>query len=70
MATASVLAIEDGGGTDAATATTSTTLGYSVALTLVKDQVFERNESINGVLSTAGGATNNNLVFVQFENIH
>ena len=70
MATASVLAIEDGGGTDAATATTSTTAFYTINLTLVKDQVFERNESINHVLSTAGGATNNFLTVVQFENIH
>ena len=70
MVTSSVLAIENGAGTDAATATTSATAFYTIALTLVKDQVFERNQSINHVLSTAGGATNNFLTVVQLENIH
>lgn len=70
MVTSSVIAIEDGGGTDAATGTTSPTVGYCVNLTLVKDQYFDKNESINFVLSTAGGATNSMMAIVQFENIH
>jgi len=70
MVTAQVIAIEDGAGADAATATVSTTMGTTISLTLVKDQVFERNESINGVESAVGAATSVSLVTVQFENIH
>lgn len=65
-----IIAIEDGGGTDAATATASGTANTQVALTLVKDQVFERNESINLLVTTAGAATSTTIAFVQLENIH
>jgi len=62
--------VEDGGGTDAATATASGTALVTVALTLVKDQVFERNESIMMGASTVGAATSTTLIIAQFENIH
>jgi len=65
-----IIAVEDGGGTDAATCSASATVFTPVSLTLIKDQVFERNESINCVVSTAGSATNSVLIVAQFENIH
>jgi len=65
---ADTIAIEDGGGTDAATATQSTTANTATALTLVQDQYFDRNEAIC-ISRTVGNAGNAILVEVQFESI-
>ena len=66
---ADTLAIEDGDGTDAATATQSGTVN-AVATTqaLIAGQYFDRNEAIV-VTRTVGNAANAILVIVQLESI-
>ena len=65
-----IIAIEDGAGNDAATCSASATVFTPVDLTLVRDQIFEKNESINLLVTTAGSATNSVLVTANFVNIH
>ena len=66
MATAAVIAIEDQGGTDAATATQSATVGARVALTLTSNNIFEENEDVVLNVTTATGAGSAVMVDLRF----
>lgn len=66
MATQAIIAIEDQGGTDAATATASATVGARVVLTLTANTIFEENEDVFLNVATATGAASAVAVDMRF----
>ncbi len=56
MVTQPIFAIEDQGGTDAATVTGNAKANTRTAITLTSNNVFEENEDIILTITTAGAA--------------
>lgn len=66
MATAAQITIEDTGGTDAATATQSATVGARTALTLTSNATFNENEDVMLNVTVATGAGSAVLIDLLF----